>query len=423
MNILLVNYRYFMSGGPERYMFAVKALLESRGHRVVPFSFDYTQNVENDYADYFAKPPGGADGAFYKDLKLSPIGKARLLAKSIYNRDAYSRIQRIINGEKIDLVYALQIVNTLYPSVVDAAHELGKPLVHRLSDFQYLCANYKFFRDGRVCEDCLHGAHYHGFVHRCLKDSYAVSGARVFSLYLDGVRPTRDKISAFVTPSRILRDKMIEGGFPAAKFHHIPTFVDASVREPNPEPGDYFLYAGAIDPFKGVHVLLDAIKQVPGARLLFAGYSLGDEEAKLRRRVEFEGISGVEFVGFKEDEALAALFQGARAVVLPALWYENVPNSILEAMAYAKPVVATVMGGIAEVVQHEHNGLLVPPGDSGALAAALQRLQDDGPLTRALGANARTTVVENYTPEHHYDQLNALFERLVPDPILTIKPA
>ncbi len=414
MNILIMNYRYFVSGGPERYLFGITEQLETKGHTVIPFSFAYSQSKETPYAEYFATPPGGTEGVFFKDLKNSPVQKLKVLGKSIYNFEAKRKVKQLIRDQDIDLVYALQIVNVLYPSVIDACREMGVPVVYRLSDFQFVCPSYKFFRDGRICEDCINGQYYHGFVHKCLKNSYAVSGARVFAMYLDRLRRTRRNVEAFVTPSTILREKMIEGGFPADKLHHIPTFVDVSAREPVYDPGNYILYAGAIDPFKGVWELLDAfagMKNKQSLRLVMAGYSLGDEQDRLEEEIERRSIANVEFPGFKSDEELAQLYRGARCVAMPTLWYENMPNVVLEAMAYGKPVVGSNHGGVTDMIDDGETGLLFEPGNVNALRDKLEILTQDDDFCRTLGVAARKKVESRFSPARHCATLCALFEQ------------
>jgi glycosyltransferase involved in cell wall biosynthesis len=179
--------------------------------------------------------------------------------------------------------------------VIDACHEMGVPVVYRLSDFQMVCPNYKLFRDGRIREECIHGRYYRGALHRCLKGSLSVSAARVFGMYLDRIRRTRARVAAYVTPSKILRDKMVEGGFDPEKVFHISTFMDVSEMRPSFTPGDYVLYVGQIEPIKGVRLLIEAfslLKTEKRLPLLIAGYSLWDEEEKLKDKVAKEGLEG-----------------------------------------------------------------------------------------------------------------------------------
>jgi glycosyltransferase involved in cell wall biosynthesis len=416
MKIVLLNYRFFVSGGPERYLFNVMDLLEAHGHQVIPFSFAYSNSRPTAYADDFADPPGGPEAAWYKDLKQDWRTNLRMFGKLIYNFDAKRRLKNLLKREKVDLVYALQMVNTLYPSVVDACVEEGVPLVHRLSDFQYLCGNYKFYRDGKICEDCQTGGYYHCVVHRCMKDSLAVSGLRVLTMYLNRWRGAHKKIAAFITPSRILRQKMLEGGFPDELLHHVPTFTPG-VHDEETGPGDLFLYAGAIEPCKGVFELVEAYaalaphQQLP---LVFAGYSLGDTESRLREKVVQLGLGDrVEWLGFQSEKELSTLYQRARAVLVPTLWYENMPNVVLEAMAHGRAVIGTRLGGVAEMVEHEETGLLTEPGNVNELCRSLARLADDPETASRFGRGGRLRCQETFGPEAHYARLSGIFDQVL----------
>jgi len=221
---------------------------------------------------------------------------------------------------------------------------------------------------------------------------------------------------AFVTPSKILRDKMIKNGFPAEKFHHIPTFVDSKSKEPGYTLGNYILYVGAIDPFKGVRELLEAFREMKKSRplkLVIAGYSLGDEEDRLKAEVEKRNIQGVEFPGFKSGEDLAQLYRGALCVVMPSLWYENMPNVVLEAMAYSKPVIGSDLGGVSEMINDGCDGLLFEVGNVEALRTKLELLAEDEDLGRQLGIAARNKIEVQYAPSRHYERLMMVFEHVV----------
>ena len=97
-------------------------------------------------------------------------------------------------------------------------------------------------------------------------------------------------------------------------------------------------------------------------------------------------------------------------MVMPTLWYENIPNVILEAMCYGKPVIGSDLGGVAEIIEHEKDGLLVPPGDAQGLAESIQRLINDESLIEKMGRAARAKMETEFSPERHYEKLIAVFE-------------
>ena len=145
---------------------------------------------------------------------------------------------------------------------------------------------------------------------------------------------------------------------------------------------------GRIAPWKGQHVMLDALAELPDARLVVVGAPLfGEHEyyAELERRARTAPLAGrVELLGFRSD--VAALMRSVDVVVHTSTSPEPFGRVIVEAQLARRPVVATAMGGVLEIVEHGVNGLLVPPGDASALAAAIRRLRADDALRVAVVA-------------------------------------
>jgi glycosyltransferase involved in cell wall biosynthesis len=157
------------------------------------------------------------------------------------------------------------------------------------------------------------------------------------------------------------------------------------------EPGT-FVYVGRLASQKGLPVALAALAQVPEARLLVVGD--GPERDQLERRAaELSLGDRVSFAGSCSRDDVLRAFAGARAAVLPSLW-ENLPHAAVEALSVGAPVVATAVGGVPEVVHDDENGLLVPPGDVDALAAALRRMLTDDALRDRLASGARPSVAK-----------------------------
>jgi glycosyltransferase involved in cell wall biosynthesis len=164
---------------------------------------------------------------------------------------------------------------------------------------------------------------------------------------------------------------------------------------------------------KGQRELLQAVARLPHARLVLAGRDLeqgGAFQDALERESERLGIRDrVEF-GFHED--VPALLESLDVVVLPS-WTEGLPVVLLEAMAHARPVVATPVGGTPELVVDGETGLLVPPRDPEALADALRRLLGDPDLARRLGEAGRERVAERFTAARQTRRILELYDELV----------
>lgn len=125
MKIMIVNYRYFISGGPEKYMFNIKKLFESHGHEVIPFSIKSNKNLETEYSKYFVEPIGNHDTIYYDEYKKTPKVVWQMLTRSIYSFEVEQAIKKEIDETKPDIVYIIHFVNKLSPSVIRGAKKNG----------------------------------------------------------------------------------------------------------------------------------------------------------------------------------------------------------------------------------------------------------------------------------------------------------
>ncbi len=416
MRLIICNKYYFETGGPERYLFGLTDLLERAGHEVIPFSVRASRNHPSAYAKYFVSPPVPDDAYDFRltQHRISLGGKVRMARSAVYSREAYAKLRQLIRDMEPDLVYALNYSTYLSPSIIDAAHDEHVPIVVRLSDYSMICANNNFFRDDRVCTECLDHGKYRGILHRCNGGSLSASLARVGAMYAHDARHIYQRVNAFVAPSRFLQAKIAASGIPPARIHHIPTFVDVSRFQPRPAhepPGDYMLYFGRIAPEKGLSVLLEAYALLgPSAPALWLmGRAEATEEAKLRALCAKLHLTNVRFLGPKSGDEMLGIIQHARFAIVPSVCYDNTPNAVYEAFACGLPVVASKIGGLPEQVTDGREGLLFAPHDAADCAQQLQRLLDGPAFAATLGANALQTVHREYSGDAHLRHLLEVF--------------
>jgi glycosyltransferase involved in cell wall biosynthesis len=235
---------------------------------------------------------------------------------------------------------------------------------------------------------------------------------RLFDRYL-----TVSRFSAEVLGAPPARTQVIYGGADPRRFA--------------PEPGgdrDGVLFVGRLTPHKGVDRLLWALPAGAGLRIAGSGGHdprppERDYPALLRRLAQGRDVS---FLGPVPDAALPGLYRGATVLALPSVdrtcYGRPVPVSellglvALEAMASGTPVVASRLGGLAEVVVDGETGFLVPPGDTEALGDRLARLVGDRRLAARLGANARDHVVAGFTWRACAERCLAAYRTLMPPP-------
>lgn len=394
-------------------MFNIKRVLEQHGHEVIPFSVHSNRNVPTEYAKYFVEPIGGRDATYFEEVKKTPRSIWQMLTRSIYSFEVKKAIQREIEDVKPDLVYIIHFVNKLSPSVIRGAKQLGVPVVLRLSDYFLLCPRFDFLYQRHICEECLTKGCRACIQKRCVKGSLFASTVRVLSMKIHSLLQIYNDVDAFITPSEFLKKKLADNGFDKEKIHCIPTFAAqerAAVRDPL--IGSYGLYFGRITEEKGVDTLVRAYETMPDHLLKVVGDDTTQEAVRLKAYIAEHSIRNVEFLGFKSGEELEELIRGARFAAIPSIWYDNLPNTALEAFQQSKPVLASNIGSLPELVEDGFNGYLFAMGNAEELAEKV-RLLDSDDRVREMGGNSRRLFEEKFGAEKHYEALMEVFRAVL----------
>ncbi|MDF3839478.1 glycosyltransferase family 4 protein [Cupriavidus basilensis] len=196
--------------------------------------------------------------------------------------------------------------------------------------------------------------------------------------------------------------EVIHNGIDAAPFEAARSLDRQALRAANGLPADTLLVGlfGRLAPWKGQHVLLEAVSRVAGMTAVLVGAALfgeGAYEQALRERAAEPDLCGrVQFLGFRED--VADLMHCVDVVVHASVSPEPFGRVVVEGMLARKPVVATAAGGVPEIIEHGVTGWLVQPGDAGALADALARLCDDEQRD-LLSGNALDAAILRFAPQ------------------------
>ena len=251
--------------------------------------------------------------------------------------------------------------------------------------------------------------------HRCLKGSKALSVLRAISC--DYTRRFRlyDRADAVITPPEYTKKLLVESGFfPENKVFVNPTFIDCAKIAPDFTPGDYVLCLGRFSEEKGFRYAVEAmgyLKDLP-VRLAITGTEESCGET-LKARIDALGIRDkIEFTGFVTGQALEELTKKSLCVACPAVWYENMPNVVLESYAYGKPVIASDLGSLAEIVEDKKTGLLFEPKNAEKLAQCIRLLAEDPEKTEEMGRSARKLCEEKYNPEAHWQRFLTIAEKI-----------
>jgi glycosyltransferase involved in cell wall biosynthesis len=387
MRVLVLHNHYQQSGGEDVAVRQEVALLRDRGHEVILLERDNAE-IRTD----------------------SVLSKAALFSRTVWSRLSFNAVRQLMRESRPDVVHVHNVLPLLSPSVLHAAWSQHVPVVQTLHNYRLICPGTLLRRDGRNCFDCVGRSTWRGLLHACYRDSRMASGGVVAMLEVHRALGTWRSVDAYIALSEFQRQMLLRGGLPSHRLHVKPNFVtwNFPVRD---GPGNYALYVGRLSPEKGVHTLVEAwsrLSRLRGLPLRIVG--AGPLEAQLHQRIGATGAQ-VEMLGFRQPHEIAQLLMDARYLVYPSELHEPGGLSAIEAFAAGVPVVASRMGALTELVQHQETGLHFTAGDAADLVATIQQI--DRETSVRMGRAARAEYLARFTPERNYDLLMNIYQPLL----------
>jgi glycosyltransferase involved in cell wall biosynthesis len=403
-------------GGEERHVFNLANTLADRGHEVAVA----TQSVE---------------GLPEKEVLATGVRVYRFSTMAMHLPGVYSsnrqhhppfpdllgmrNLSRILQWERPEVVHAHNwIVNSILPLHRKGTGHPEFGLVLTLHDYSRVCATKRLMRHGSACEGPA--------VVRCMKCTVSHYGpvvGPVTATATAAMRLWKDRaVDYMISVSRAVANGNGIPDSPAASV--IPNFVLDSTLMPMSEGSDeattdhvqralpaepFLLFVGDLSREKGVHTLLRAYDSLGIHRppLVLIGRRTPDTPKQLPNGAEI-------YVEWPHEWIMTA-FRLCLVAVLPSVWADPCPTTVLEAMACGCPVITTAIGGMVDMILDEKSGLLVHPGDERELAAALKRLLTDDGLRTLIGIGARERV-RIFTSSGVVEQLEAVYEQVAPRP-------
>jgi len=255
-----------------------------------------------------------------------------------------------------------------------------------------------------------------GVIHGCYRNSKFYSLLVALMQGLHGLAGTwRDKVDAYIALTEFGKEKYVEYGLPEDRVFVKPNFLQ-NPPEPNYSNNGYAVFLGRLSVEKGVSTLIDAcgILQSNFHNHFFMK-AIGDGPLKksLQIKCQEEKILNIEFTGRRSFSECMELLRGAQFMVMPSIWYESFPMTIIEAFACGKPVIATNTGGLKDIIINGKTGFLVKPGTSKQLAAQLVNILTHQELVEELGVNARRRIENEYNWEIIAEKYEKVYSKLL----------
>ena len=341
------------------------------------------------------------------------VGKITKGMRAIYDRNSYRVVKNEIEVFRPDVVHVHNFFYAASPSIFYAAKKMNVPAVLTIHNYRLICANALLLRHGQVCELCVNNLlPLAGIRYRCYHNSMAESAFVTFVTSTHKLIRTWDKnISRLIVLTQFAKSRFVGSSIRVdeQKLFIKPNFIpDPGLGETNRE--DFFLFVGRLSYEKGIDVLANAFAGLPTQKLVIIG-DAADSQAEMAR---FLDNSNITLKGRLNKDGVLAYMKRCKALIFPSTWYEGLPFVIIEAFATGTPVIASRLGSMAELVNDKLNGFLFEPGNVTDLQEKIHLfLQTERQDRNALYENARTTYVQNFSPEKHYQTILTLYETVI----------
>jgi glycosyltransferase involved in cell wall biosynthesis len=333
----------------------------------------------------------------------------KVALRTIWNRQTITELRSTIRRERPAIVHFTNTFPLLSPSAYYAARREGVKIVQSLHNYRLLCPNALFLRDGKVCESCLGRAiPWPAVRYACYRDNRPATAAVAAMLAFHRAIGTWSRVvDLFCALTEFGKRKFIEGGLPADKIAVKPNFMRV-----DPGAGDgaggYAVFVGRLSSEKGLETVLNAWS-THGIELPLR--IVGDGPLASRVQEAATENRRITWLGRQPPERVLDIVGDAALLVLPSVWYEGFPKTIVEAFSKGTPVVTSNLGSMAEVVEDRRTGRLVVPGNVASLAEAIQSLAADAQALCNMRLAARTEFEQKYTAEVNYQILMALYRQ------------
>lgn len=396
MKILIVNKFYYSRGGDCTAVLSQENLLKSKGHEVAIFSTQHPDNLYTSWSTYF---PEGIS------FNMNNSSKMKAGLRLFYPLDVRKRFLQLLDNFQPDIIHAHNIHSHISPFIIKLAKKRNIKVIWTLHDYKLICPAYTLFRNRDICELCISKSN-NVLRKKCIKNSYIAS----FMGYLEQKiwnRTTLERYTDyFISPSHFLKEEMSKGGFNTNKITVLHNFIgnDIITQSIPDKKDDYYCFVGRIVEEKGVDILLSVAKELPYQLKVIGGGKLLNAFKQ-----EYSGYKNIEFLDQQDHEKTLKLIKYARFMVVPSLWLENNPYSIIESLCMGTPVIGANTGGIPELISINKNGLLFSPGNPQELKEQIIRgfnLLSDTFDHKKIAAYAR----QKFSADLFYDKLIQLYE-------------
>lgn len=399
MRILLVNKFHYLRGGSEKYYFELAKLLKSHGHTVAFFSMKNENNIKTGDREYFVDEIDMNTGSKFEALNV------------IYSKKNKALMEKALEEFKPDIVHINNFQRQLSASIIDAVKEKNIPLIMTAHDLNSICPASIMLYNGEVCEDCITKGYTSCIKKKCIKNSMLKSVLGYIEKKYYDLHKIFCKVDCIISPSEFNKNQLLKGKLKCNDITVIHNFVNET-KKTDYTLGDGAFYFGRLSKEKGILNLIEAINNIPGARLIIAGD--GPERENIQAYIKEHKLENrITLLGYLNQNDIRENIRKCRFVTVPSICFENCPYSILETMEIGKPIIGSKIGGIPELIQDGINGFTYEHNDVTKLTNILMKLFGNDETVKQFSKNSKQIFIQNYSAEAYYNKLMTVYNKYI----------
>lgn len=389
-NILMVHNYYQLPGGEDSVVANEKKMLEMHGNKVILYS---RNNSELNNMNFFHK------------LLLPFI--------FIFNPKTFKDIKLIIKKNNIDIVHVHNTLALISPSVYYAALFCKIPIIQTVHNFRLLCPNATFFRDEKICEDCLIKGLKCAIKHNCYRNNKLQTIACVLSTKIHRYTGIYKKIN-FICLTEFNKKKLLHlNGIKINKLFVKPNFIEDSSKDvvPYDKRDNQFIFVGRLEKLKGINILFETWKYLGNSAPKLVVCGKGPMDKWCRTFLENNPKCKIEMKGLVSNEEVMCLIGKSKALILPTQCYEGLPMTIVEAYSLKTPVIGSDLGNVGTLIENNITGFKFQQDSIQSIAKAIE----DFNLTcqKQLSENAYMKYYKEFSPQKNYEILYKIYSSIV----------
>jgi glycosyltransferase involved in cell wall biosynthesis len=372
--------------------------------------------VHNKYLHY-----GGEDAVVENENKL--LSKNNVIVKQVffdntnispanffYNTESYNIIKKELIDFKPNVMHVHNIFYQATPSILRAAKDTGIPVVMTLHNFRLLCPGGLFLRDSKVCTKCKDITFpYYAVFHKCFQNSLSKSIALSYLLGLNKKSNFwNNTVDRFIVLTPFIKDLMLDSSLNLIKEKVIvkPNSTDDFLADSAPiDKREGFLFVGRLSKEKGIDLLVRACNKMTQYELRIIG--IGELETLIKNKAK----NNITFYGKKDRDFIKNKLMTSKALIFPSIWYEGLPNTIIEAFSSGTPVLCSNIDNINQLIINNFNGELFEANNIESIIEKVREFSKKNTLIYQ--TNARSTFVKKYKHEINLQNLMKIYTETI----------